>query len=207
MKEHNKRWLISVLKTSGSKRRYISNGSFTDERNTKKHQKIENMPSYESISSAYHVLNYGILVRFLRGKIGHDWDNVYSEIVSRIPTKLYDQKEIISRFVADKTVLINGNPYNKIDNKFIWTAKQGEYNYEFDNCAFYVCSATNKLLKVEDKSSKKRTKRFEKGELKKYRENEKKWKTERKKYFKEVKNKSQFLVKEILAESNKEKKE
>ncbi len=164
MKEDNKRWLISKLKTSGSKRRYVVNGSFSEERKTKKYKDIENLPNHESIGTTWKIyngkLNYGLLVRFLRGQVGNDWDEVYSEILSRIPTKLLDYKEIVFWFVADKIELIDGNPYNRKSNKFIWTPEQGEYNFSFDNSDFYVCPLTNKLLRVEDKPSKKRNENF-----------------------------------------------
>jgi hypothetical protein len=169
MKEHNKRWLLSMMKTSGSKRRYLVNGSFSDERNTKKYQDIENLPSKESIGTTWKVyngkLNYGLLVRFLRGQTGNNWDDVYSEIISRIPTKLLEHKEIIFGFVADKTEIKEGKPYNKKSNKFIWTPDQGEYNLNFDNMDFYVDPTTGKLIKVEDKPNKRKSKNPDKSAL------------------------------------------
>ena len=210
MKEHNKRWLISMMKTSGSKRRYLVNGSFADERNTKKYQDIENLPNHESIGSTWKLyngkLNYGLLIRFIRGQVGNDWDEVYSEIVSRIPTKLLDYKEIVFWFVADKVELLNGNPYNKKTNKFIWTPEQGGYNLSFDNYNFYVCPTTNKLLKVEDKPSIKETKKLENNELKKYRENEKNNKRNEKKHNKENEYEQEIITRKLLNENNKQKK-
>lgn len=210
MKEHSKRWLISMMKTSGSKRSYVVNGSFSEERNTKKHQDIENLPNKESIGSTREIyngkLNYGLLVRFLRGQIGNNWDEVYSEIISRIPTKLLDHKEIVFWFVADKVEIIQGHPYNKKTNKFIWTPEQGEYNFSFDNSDFYVCPITNNLLSVGDKPSKRETKSLEKTELRKYRENEKAEKLLVKKNNKEVDNESEELTRNILSENNKLKK-
>ena len=210
MKEHNKRWLISMLKTSGSKRRYVMNGNFSDERNTKKYQDTENLPNHESIGSTWKLyngkLNYGLLVRFLRGQVGTNWDDVYSEIISRIPTKLLDYKEIVFWFVANKIELVDGKPYNCKTNKFIWTSEQGEYNFNFDNSDFYVCPTTNMLVKVEDKPCKRETKNLEKTELKKYRENEKSKKLKDKKHVEEIENQKEVLVKEILTENNKLKK-
>lgn len=210
MKEDNKRWLISKLKTSGSKRRYVVNGSFSEERNTKKYQDIENLPNHESIGSTWKIyngkLNYGLLVRFLRGQVGNDWDGVYSEILSRIPTKLLDYKEIVFWFVADKIELIDGNPYNRKSNKFIWTPEQGEYNFSFDNSDFYVCPLTNKLLRVEDKPSKRETKTLEKNELRKYRENEKNEKLTEAKLKKEKNKEIEEITKAKLSENNKQKK-
>ncbi|MGV0753963.1 hypothetical protein [Empedobacter brevis] len=210
MKEHNKRWLISMMKTSGSKRRYVVNGSFSDERNTKKYQDIENLPNHESIGSTWKLyngkLNYGLLVRFLRGQVGNDWDEVYSEIISRIPTKLLGYKEIVFWFVADKIELLDEKPYNKKTNKFIWTPDQGDYNFSFDNSDFYVCPTTNKLLKVEDKPSRKKTKKLENDELKKYRENEKNNKRNGEKRIKEIENELEIIARELLTENNKQKK-
>ena len=210
MKEHNKRWLISKMKTSGSKRERVINGSFSEERNTKKYKDIENLSSHESIKTTWKIyngkLNYGLLVRFLRGQVGKDWNEVYSEILSRIPTKLLDYKEIVFWFVADKIEIVDGKPYNKVSNKFIWTPEQGEYNFDFDNSDFYVCPLTNKLLRVEDKPSKRETKSLEKTELRKYRENEKTEKLSETKQKVKAKVEIEEITRIKLSENNKQKK-
>jgi hypothetical protein len=99
MREHNKRWLISKMKTSGSKRDHVVNGSYAEERNTKKYADMGNLPSHESIKNTgefyNNKINTGLLIRFLRGQVGNDWDEVHSEIVARIPAKLLDYKESI----------------------------------------------------------------------------------------------------------------
>lgn len=209
MKTTNKRWLISKMKTSGSKRKFVENWSFSDDRNTKKYQIIDNLPNHESMGAAWskynHKLNYGPLFRFLIGQIGNNWDEVYSEIISRIPTKLHNHKEVIYLFVADKIELINGNPYNKKTNKFIWTSGQGEFNYSFDSFAFYVCPETNKLLRVEDKPSRRRTKSLDKFELKKYREHEKNDVLKIVKYKQEVKAKNDEITRMKITEHNQKK--
>lgn len=211
MKEYNKRWLISMMKTSGSKKKYAVNGSFSDERNTKKNKDIENLPNHESIGTTWKIyngkLNYGLLVRFLRGQVGNDWDKIYSEILSRIPTKLLDYKEIVFWFVADKIELIDGHPYNKKSHKFIWTSEQVEFNLIFDNSDFYVCPVTNKLLRVKDKPSKKATKSLGKTELRKYRENEKNKKLAETKRKEDNKVEIEGITRVKLSENNKQKKE
>ncbi|MDL2309297.1 hypothetical protein LJC53_06915 [Bacteroidales bacterium OttesenSCG-928-C03] len=195
MKEHNKRWLISMMKTSGSKRRYLVNGSFSDTRNAKKYQDLENLATHESIGSTRKIyngkLNYGLLVRFLQGQVGNDWDEVYSEIISRIPTKLLDYKEIVFWFVADKVEIINGHPYNMKTNRF-------------DCTNFYVCPITNKLLRVEAIPSGKETKGLEKGELRKYREKEKKDRLLERKQVREKNNANSELAQKLLKENNKQ---
>lgn len=173
MKNYNKRWLLSIMKTSGSRRRDVYNGNYSDERNNKKYKDIENLPNHESIGKGWKhrgILNYGLLVRFLNGQVGKNWDDVYSEVKSRIPTKLNEYQYILFKFVAINTEIVNGFPYNKQNNKFIWTKEQGDFNFEFDNSKFYVCPITKRMLKVEDKPSKRITKNMEKKELRKFRE-------------------------------------
>jgi hypothetical protein len=210
MREHNKRWLISRMQTSGSKRRNLANGSFSEERNTKKYLDIENLPQHESIKKTANLihgkLNYGLLIRFLRGQVGNNWDDVYSEIIERIPTSLLDYRNIVFWFVANKIELKGGYPYNKETNKFIWTPEQGEYNFSFDNSDFYVCPLTNKLLRVEDKPSKRETKNLEKNELRKYRENEKNDRLAEGKQKKENNVEIEKNTRVKLSENNKQKK-
>src|SRR5215831_11395497 len=127
MREHRKRWLISMMKTSGSKRRNILNGRYADDRHKKQSLSLEDLPHHESIKSTRKFyngkINYGLLVRFLRNKVGEDWDEVYAEILGRIPTKLLDYREMIFWFVADKVEMIEGKPWNKKTQKFIWTGE------------------------------------------------------------------------------------
>ena len=69
--------------------------------------------STDSINTFQPLPNYGLLVRFLRGQVGNDWDEIYSEIVSRIPKKLLDYEEMVFWFVADKVEFVDGRPWNK----------------------------------------------------------------------------------------------
>lgn len=167
MREHNKRWLISVMKTSGSKRQYVINGRYADERHLQKQVDPEDLPTHQSIKSTQKFyngkINYGLLVRFLRGQVGNNWDQIYSEILNRIPTKLLDYKEMIFWFVADKVEFIDGRPWNKKTQKFIWTGEQVEPVYwtqiktHPERKEFYVHPETNKLVRIEQKSPKRLT--------------------------------------------------
>ena len=171
MKEDNKRWLISRMKTSGSKRDHIVNGNYADERHKKNDIEFEDLPTQESIKSTRKFynskINYGLLVRFLRGQVGNDWNKVHSEIISRIPTKLLDYKEMIFWFVADKVEFIDGRPWNKETQQFIWTGEVSELAHhsqiktqsEFKE--FYVDPTTNKLVQIQQKSFKLVTKKDE----------------------------------------------
>ncbi|WP_210517747.1 hypothetical protein [Hymenobacter terricola] len=164
MREHNKRWLLSKMKTSGSKRKHMQNGSFADERHAKSELPFEELPQFESVKSTHKFyngkINYGLLVRFLRGKIGNNWDDVYSEIISRIPISLLDYKHMIFWFVADKINVIDGKLWDAKTQKFIWTG--GPYilrhyseillSPEFRE--FYVDPITNKLEHIPQKSFK-----------------------------------------------------
>lgn len=160
MRNHNKRWLISMMKTSGSKRRHVANGRYADERHLQKTKDFEDLPAWESIKSTQKFYNgkisYGLLVRFLRGKVGEDWDQVHNEIIARIPTKLLDYREMIFWFVADKVEMIDGRPWNKRSQQFIWMGeavapvywpniKVGPQYIEF-----YVDPSSNKLVRIED---------------------------------------------------------
>ncbi len=171
MREHNKRWLISVMKTSGSKRRYIANDSYADERHLQHNHNWDKLPQHESIKSTHKFyngkINYGLLVRFLRGQVGNDWNEIYSEIIGRIPTKLLDFKEMIFWFVADKVELIDGRIWNKKSHQYIWTGEDYELVHytqiklqpEFKE--FYVDPNTNKLVGIKQKSFKRLTKERE----------------------------------------------
>jgi hypothetical protein len=169
MREHNKRWLISMMKTSGSRRERISNGRYADERHLQDNIPLEDLPQHQSIKSTDKFyngkINYGLLVRFLRGQVGNNWDEVYSEIISRIPTKLLDYKEMIFWFVADKVEFIDGKPWNKKSQKFIWTGENpGPLYYSTMKTdpqfiEFYVHPETNKLVRIIQRSFKRVTRK------------------------------------------------
>ncbi len=153
-----------MLKTSGSKRGHLSNGNYSDERHLQQHFELDDLPSHERIKTTHKFyngkINYGLLVRFLRGQVGNDWDDVYSEIISRIPAKLLDYKEMIFWFVADKVEFIDGKPWNKRSQQFIWTGEaHGPIYHNTSKNApqhieFYVHPGTNKLVRIEQKAYK-----------------------------------------------------
>ena len=168
MRAHNKRWLISVMKTSGSRREHVANGRYATERHLQRNKDPEDLPKHESIKTTKSFyngkINYGLLVRFLRGQVNKDWDEVYSEIVSRIPSKLLDYKEMIFWFVADKVEIIDGKPWNKKTQQFIWTGEEyklvhyTERKTQPEFKEFYIEPITNKIVRIEQKSLKQYTK-------------------------------------------------
>ncbi len=159
------------MKTSGSKRERVANGRYADERHLQDRFEPEDLPQQERIKATKKFyngkINYGPLVRFLRGQAGSDWDEVYSEIMNRIPAKLLDYKEMVAWFVADKVEFIDGRPWNKKSQQFIWTeGNVGPVHYieikshpEFKE--FYVDPTTNKLVRIEQKSPKRVTKKID----------------------------------------------
>ena len=84
------------MKTSGSKRERVGSFDYSDTRNSKSKIKIEDLPIYESMSKNLQFyngkINTDLLKRFLRTRVGQKWDDIYSEIIERIPTKLQDYK-------------------------------------------------------------------------------------------------------------------
>lgn len=164
MGRHSKRWLMSRMKTSGSKRKYVLNERYADERHEWKNNDIEALPFNQGVKSTYKFyngkINYGILVRFLRGRIGKDWDVVYSEVLTRIPTKLLDYREMIFWFVADEVEIIEEKLWDKKKQKFIWTGnldaqetmKKQWLSHIFYE--FYVDPTTNLLQHIQQKTYK-----------------------------------------------------
>jgi hypothetical protein len=155
---------MSMLKTSGSKRKYIQNGSVAEERHIKGKLNFDDLPKYESIKSTQKVyngkLNLGPLVKFLRNKIGEDWNEVYSEIIARIPAALLDYREVVFWFVADKVQITDRGIWNKETQKFLWQEElliqshiaEIRLNPEFRE--FYVDPNTNKLKHIPQRSFK-----------------------------------------------------
>jgi hypothetical protein len=151
MKQHQKRWLISRLKTSGSKRNYLDNGTYAETRSSKPDFPFEELPSKEGIqhtSSFYNgKINYGLLVRFLRGQVGNDWDEVQTEILARIPTRLMQHKDMLYWYVADKVeCTADGRIWNKRTQRFIGTGRRRESHTE-ESTEFYVHPQTNRLTR------------------------------------------------------------
>ena len=157
------------MKTSGSKRVWVANGRYADDRHLQNNLDPDNLPERESIKTTQKFyngkINYGLLVRFLRGQINNNWDDIYSEIISRIPTKLLDYKEMIFWFVADKVEFIDGRPWNKKTQQFIWTGEEiqpvhwPKIKTQPERREFYVHPDTNKLIRIEQKSFKRLTKK------------------------------------------------
>ncbi|MBO3697815.1 hypothetical protein [Roseivirga sp. E12] len=174
-RDHNKKWLISRLKTSGSKRKYVESGDYADTRNSKKQHSSEDLPKYEGMGRRRHFfnnkVNYGLLIRFLRGRIGDDWDGVYEEIMDRIPTNLAEYKDCVQWFVADLVEEEEDGLWDKREQKYLKLDPEevADFNY-YTFKEFYVHPSTNKLSKIADSPACKRIKGMSKDELRTFRE-------------------------------------
>lgn len=201
----SKKWLISRLKTSGSKRERVGSYDYADTRNTKSNSKIEDLPTHESMSKNFQFyngkINTDLLKRFLRTRVNQNWDTVYSEIIERIPTKLQDYKYCVFWYVADKVEIRNEQIWNLKDNSIIPTNNEELYSHwskNFRYMEFYVDPETKELIRIDDFESRRATKNLNKKELREYRENEKREKLEYRKSKKTTKEEINEL-KEILS--------
>ena len=122
-KDRSKPWLISRLKTSGSKRAHYWQGHYRDTRNNKTSLALEDLPKLEAYAKTYKFyngkINYGLLVRFLRGNIGEAWPLVQQEVYARIPTKLQEYKNCLYWFVADKVERREGRLWCMREQKYL----------------------------------------------------------------------------------------
>ena len=142
-----------MLKTSGSRRRYVDNGTYADDRiprATSFHE--EDLPKHESIKNTREFyngkINYSLLKRFLQTQVGKPWELVQAEILNRIPTRLMHHKEIIYWFVADQVELVNGRLWNRRSNRFIATKNTFESFETTEQVDFYVNPESGILVKT-----------------------------------------------------------
>lgn len=179
-KNHSKKWLISRLKTSGSKKRWAYSEDYADERNSKRRKDWENLPSIEGIGRAFQFyngrINYGLLVRFLRGKVGGHWPDIYEEIMERIPTNLSQYKDCVDLFVAQEVVHTEDGLWDKGSQKLVLVPEEDmkfpfmAYNHK----KFYVDPDTQRLCQVHISFNKHQTKDLDRDELRAFREEEQK---------------------------------
>jgi hypothetical protein len=133
----------------------VFNGRYADDRHLWKARDLEILPAKESIKYTDNFYNgkihYGLLVRFLRGQIGNDWDAVYAEIINRIPTKLLDYRKMVFWFVAKNVEIVDNKLWDEETQKFIWTGKvdaQETFKKQWLSHVFYefYVDPTNNLL-------------------------------------------------------------
>jgi hypothetical protein len=202
-KRHNKRWLISRLKTSGSKRRYVNDGDYSDTRNSKKNKNWDELPNFKGMGQSFKFfnskINYGLLIRFLRGKNGSDWNDVQKEVSERIPSNLSEYKDCLKWFVSDLIEKREDGLWDKREQKYLLLNPNEPYDWNIHvSKEFYVNPDSNVLVKIADFPSKRKTKGMSTEELRKFRETEKKAKLAEKQFKKLEQKKVKQEIEEIL---------
>jgi len=173
--DHSKKWLISRLKTSGSKKKYVESDDYANTRNAKKSQISDELPKHESMGKSRQFangkINYGLLIRFLRGRIGDNWLEIHEEILERIPTNLSEYRSCIEWFVADLIEEDENGLWDKRDQKYLKLDPNevADPDY-FTFKEFYVNPKSNLLTKIADAPSSKVVKGMTKDELRAFRE-------------------------------------
>ncbi len=209
-KRHNKKWLISRLKTSGSKRRYVIDGNYSDTRNSKNNKDWDNLPSHEGMGKSFkffnNKINYGLLVRFLRGKVGNDWKKVSKEIEERIPTDLLEYKDCVKWFVSDLIEKREDGLWDKREQKYVRLEPNEPFDWNlYISKEFYVDPETNNLIRVKDFPSNRKTKGMDSEQLRLFRENEKRSRLEGKRIIKAEKEEIKNNAKELLKKAKEQK--
>ena len=148
---------MSRFKTSGSKRDALDNGKYSDTRHSKRNKNWENLPKQEGMGRTIQFyngkVNIGLLIRFLRKNVGKNWEQVEQEILSRIPTKLWDYRYIVYDIVRTKVEYKNGQLYDKSEQKYIISPKNTDLGVDqYIRTDFYVEPETN-LLKIPEHNS------------------------------------------------------
>lgn len=206
-KNHNKKWLISRLKTSGSKRRYVIDGDYSDTRNSKKNKDWDNLPSHEGMGKSFKFFNgkihYGLLVRFLRGKVGGDWNEISKEIEERIPKNLLEYKDCAKWFVSDLIEKREDGLWDKREQKYVRLDPNDPFDWNlYVWREFYVDPETNILIRIQDFPSNRKTKGMNSEALRAFREKEKNDKLEEKRRIKSEKENIKKNANELLKKTN-----
>jgi hypothetical protein len=201
--KHNKRWLISRLKTSGSKKRYVNDGDYSDTRNSKKNKNWDELPHFEGMGQSFKFfnskINYGLLIRFLRGKNGSNWNDVEKEVSERIPSNLSEYKDCLKWFVADLIEKREDGIWDKREQKYLLLNPNETYDWNIHvSKEFYVDPDSNVLVKIVDFPSKRKTKGMSTEELREFRESERRSKLAEKQFKKLEQKKVEQKVEEIL---------
>ena len=141
------KWLIR--KTSGSRSKFKSNGDFSDNRNSKKSIDFENLPQKESIRNKNQHKTYldtSLVKRWLHSKIGQNFDEIYSEFLTRVqPKYLEEYRDCIYWYVEKKEnveIKDNGEIWGK------WHGQKVKLPYSIQ-MTFYINPTTNKLIRIK----------------------------------------------------------
>lgn len=141
------KWLLR--KTSGSRSKFKSNGDYSDNRNSKKAVDFDNLPQKESMRNKNchnTYLDTTLVKRWLYSKVGQNFDEVYSEFLTRIQPKYLDgYRDCIYWYVEKKEnveIKENGEIWGK------WYGQDVKLPYSMQ-MTFYVDPTTNELKKIK----------------------------------------------------------
>ncbi len=139
------KWLIR--KVSGSRGRMKITGDYSDTRNCKTGE-IDNLPKRESMQNknvSKKLLDTTLVKRWLNSKVGSDFDEIYSEFLTRIQPKYLDEyRDCIFWYVEKKENI------EILNNGEIWGKNEGvpvKLPYSVQG-KFYVNPETNKLARL-----------------------------------------------------------
>ncbi len=164
-KRHTKKWLVSRMKSSGSKRRYLVVADYAEQRNKKKGMDPDEWPKFERMSPLVQLddkINYGPLKRFIRKSVGKNWEAVHAEILERIPTALYDYKNAIYWFVADLTTVVHGRVWDLRAQKFlfndtnelVFSRTHALKEFYVDPNSFILCASKQRIQTITNSTRK-----------------------------------------------------
>jgi hypothetical protein len=147
---NQKRWLIDRLKSSGSRKRWVSNVNYSDFRNSKVAEDLEDLPKRESYKKSMEIyngkINFGLFFRFLSKNVGKNWEIVAHEIEQRIPTRL-KHIDVIGMLVATKLEYVDGKLWCKENHRFVISKPESIETKTLRIFKFYVDPITNLLVK------------------------------------------------------------
>lgn len=209
---NSNKWLISRLKTSGSKKKYVDSADFADERHSKRRQNWADLPMREGMGRNAKAIsgkiNYGLLVRFLEGKVGQQWETIHAEILERIPTKLKAYKDCVYWFVADLVEVQGEAIWDKREQKYLRMDPDAPHNFDqFAYKKFYVNPDNGQLTRIPTPPSSKYTKQLNESELRKFREEQQQVARCRKQIQQAENDKLEQKTQELLSQHNRHKKD
>ena len=166
-----KKWLFDKGKTSKSRKRWSYGGDFANERNTKQFRDIEDAPKKAGMKTGKvfnNRLSFRPLRRFLRNKVGKDWNQIYSEIKERIPADIWEYHNPAEWYVYTKVeILSDGSIVNTKSRGVHRTLVSPDGIHAYNRYShYYVHPDTNELCYLKGDTSHKEKVSYKEGKKK-----------------------------------------